>query len=418
MDNQTLTNTMRVYDEYEKRFADARMKKEFYIPTSEKDRNAIIEGVKKMLAYSDDMLPKIGNMEEIARDTRETYDVIQLRYTTWENFYGTASFFMPHGTDKIPLAFVFPGHGAYGRLTVGYVSMANRLASMGIAAIVPDNIGQGDRMMQGHWDSIAPFYCGLTLQGMILMESVALIRHMANHPRVDKTRMGACGNSGGGTLCLFLAALAPELAVLSSSGYPSDFSYLLSKERPHCSCNLLPGCAHGPQMWEILSAFAPKPLLIEQGKNDDLIPFDLFMRTARKLEHVYIQKDAQSNLKYVHTRTTHPWVNADRAVIADFLAKHLGVASAIIENDEDEEILKLSETWHVSIPEGSLNTDKLAEKLTGKKMPAGTVLADIFPPTQNGKPLSKDDIIPDIGRGDVMRILAQMECALTKKENK
>ena len=31
MDKQNLANTMRVYDEYEKRFIDARMKKEFYV---------------------------------------------------------------------------------------------------------------------------------------------------------------------------------------------------------------------------------------------------------------------------------------------------------------------------------------------------------------------------------------------------
>ena len=171
-------------------------------------------------------------------------------------------------------------------------------------------------------------------------------------------------------------------------------------------------------MWEILSAFAPKPLLIEQGKNDDLIPFDLFIRTARKLEHVYIQKDAQSNFKYTHTKTAHPWVNDDRAVIAEFLAKHLGITPAIIENVEDEELLKLSENWHVQIPEGSLDTDRLAENLTGKKMPAGTSLPDIFPPTQNGKELSEDDVVSEIGRGKVMRILAQMECALKIKENK
>lgn len=414
MDKQKQINTMRAYDEYEKRFAETRLQKEFYVPTADDDKNAIIADVKKMLSYNDDMLPTIDNMEELSVDVRDNYSVTQLRYATWENFYGVASLFMPHGEEKVPLVFVFPGHGAHGRLTNGYVSMANRLANMGIAVMLADNIGQGDREPQGHWNVISPFYCGLTLQGMILMESVALIRKMINHPRIDKTRVGACGNSGGGTLCLFLAALAPELSVLSSSGYPSDFSYILSKERPHCACNLLPGCAHGPEMWEILSAFAPKPLLIEQGKNDDLIPYDLFMRTARKLGHVYIQLGAENKFKYAHTLTTHPWVNNDRKLIADFLAKHLGITPVNMENDEDEELLKLSENWHVTLPDGSLDTDGLAEKLTGKKMPEGMTLADVYPPTHGGRPLSKDSIVPDIGRGDVMRILAQMECALKK----
>ena len=260
MDNSKWLATMLVYDEYEKRFAEARLNKPFHVPTTEEDRCKTVAGVKQMLAYDEALVPAIGNMEEIARDVRDGYDVIQLRYTTWENFYGAATLYMPHGEKKVPLVFVFCGHGDRGRLTRGYVSMANRLVKMGMAVMVPDNIGQGDRTAQGHNAVIAPFYCGLTLQGMILMESVALIRHMISHPRVDKTRVGACGNLGGGTLCLFLAALAPELSALCPSGYPSEFSYILAKERRHCACNLLPGCANGPEMWEILSVFAPKPL--------------------------------------------------------------------------------------------------------------------------------------------------------------
>jgi hypothetical protein len=49
-------------------------------------------------------------------------------------------------------------------------------------------------------------------------------------------------------------------------------------------------------------------------------------------------------------------------------------------------------------------------------MPEGTVLSDIYKPTYQGKILNKDDIIEDIGRGDVMRVLAQMECAFWKTE--
>ena len=84
------------------------------------------------------------------------------------------------------------------------MAMGARLAELGIAAMVPDNIGQGDRNRSeefkspSHWNSVAPFYCGLTLQGMIVMETVALIRYMAKDPRFDSARFAACGNSGGG----------------------------------------------------------------------------------------------------------------------------------------------------------------------------------------------------------------------------
>ena len=91
---------------------------------------------------------------------------------------------------------------------------------------------------------------------------------MARHPRIDASRIGSCGNSGGGTLNLFLAAMAPELACIAATGYPCGFHYILEKERRHCVCNLLPGVLNGPEMWEVLSLAAPKPLLIEQGLYD------------------------------------------------------------------------------------------------------------------------------------------------------
>jgi pimeloyl-ACP methyl ester carboxylesterase len=321
---------------------------------------------------------------------------------------------MPHGEEKVPLTFVFCGHGADGRLTPGYPLMAERLARRGMAVMIPDNIGQGDRSAYGHNYVVAPFYCGLTLQGMILMESVALIRQMAKHPRVDSTRMGACGNSGGGTLCLFLAALAPELSALCATGYPSEFSYILSKERRHCACNLLPGCAHSPEMWEVLSAFAPKPLLLEQGKFDDLIPYDLFLRNARKVENVYRQMGVADQFKAMRAETLHPWVSDDRDIIEDFLCEKLGVEG---NSRGDDETLPLQlSNWHVALPEDGVTTEQLAQKLSGKTMPEGVRLSDIFVPTYQGNAIKEEEIIPDIGRGEVMRVLAQMECALKKME--
>ena len=74
----------------------------------------------------------------------------------------------------------------------------DRLAALGMAALVMDNIGQGDRNPEpekgngpDHWFAVAPFQCGLTLQGMIVMETVAMIRHMQQDSRFDPARFGA-----------------------------------------------------------------------------------------------------------------------------------------------------------------------------------------------------------------------------------
>ena len=402
---------MRVYEEYEKRFAKARLNKRLRYPWQIKCREEIREETKKMLAYDERLVPEINNLTEISKKSYEKYDVTQLRYTSWENFYGCATLFTPHTSEKAPLVFVLCGHGADGRLSNSYVAMAKRLAECGIAVMLPDNIGQGDRVALGHWDVVTPFYCGLTLQGLIVMETVALIRYMKKDARFDSERFGSCGNSGGGTLNLFLSALAPEISALSASGYPSEFHYILSKERKHCACNILPGCACGPEMWEILSTFAPKPILLEAGLCDALIPADYAHRNARKVQSTYIQMSVNENFRYVNCNTLHSWASEDIYEIAKFFSE---VFSAKAPSETESEPLDVSD-WHVTLPDSPMTADELSERLTGKKAPEGLTLADVFKPKSRGALLRSDSVMPDLGRGDVLRILAQMESALSEK---
>lgn len=419
--NRKWLYTMSAYDEYERRFAEARAKKELRFPTTDAVREKILSETKRTLGWSDELVPTVHNMIEISRTNHGSYDAVQCRYESWDNCFVPATMYMPCEGDNLPLVMLFPGHGNDGRLTRSYRLMAHRLAQSGVCVMVPDNLGQGDRNFYGdapnpdHTHCITPFYCGLTLQGLIVMESVALIRYMTKHERIDPARIGSCGNSGGGTLNLFLAAMAPELACVVSTGYPCGFHYILEKERFHCACNLLPGIAYGPEMWEVLSLAAPKPLMIEQGLYDDLISIDYAYRCARKLKNVYIQYGAEKNFRQTITKTTHPWAEEDVSVVGKFLSEHLGFVFAEPSGDPTAEYDV--GPWHVKLPDSGLHTTALAEMLTGVSMPNGTELHDIFVPKIKGAPLERELIEPDLGRGSVMRVLSQFECALTEDWN-
>lgn len=414
MDKAKSLYTMQVFDEYEKRFAKVRLEKELKMPSTDSDREKIISDVKKILGYKDGLVPTIHNVEEVMREEKENFTVTQLRYESWDDFYSAATLYMPKTESKVPLVFIFCGHSKFGRLSAGPQIMADHLAQLGFAVMMQDNIGQGDRVPFGHADVVAPFYCGLTVQGLILMESVALINYMAEDPRIDKTRIGACGNSGGGTLTLFLAALGDKLTALCSSGYPSEFSYIHTKEKNHCHCNLLPGCAVGPDMWEVYSTFVPRPLMIEQGEQDALIPHDMFMRTGRKIAHTYLQNGVRDNFRCKHARTIHMWCEDDRRLISQFFIDNFKTGNN--EKVVESEFPLHSEHWCIDFPENAITTDELAQRLTGIKMPKGTRFEDIYKPTYQGKPVNEDMLMSDFTRGDIIKILAQMECALKEIE--
>ena len=395
--------TMRVYDEYERRFAAARAGRPLREMWREDDRADALRAVREVLVFRDELIPQV----RIRSENTVQMDGFTITDTVWEgwsSFFGVFSLFRPAGGGRRPTIFVCPGHGKQGRLTPGYQAMAARLVRQGANVILVDNIGQGERLGQGHWDVVVPFACGLTLQGMILMETVALIRWAAAQDFCDPARMGACGNSGGGTLTTFLCALAPELAAIASCGYPSQFDYIFQKERKHCACNLLPHVCAKLDMWEVLSLFAPKPLLIEMGTFDNLFGQDYFLRCARKVKTVYGLMDAGNAFHHKITKTEHPWDVEDRALIGNFFADVFGELSRTDEGPERAEDLRDPLAATVVLPAGGLKTDGVAMAITGKSVPADIRLDEVVP--------IPGDILPDLGRGDTSRVLAQFEMTL------
>ena len=114
-------------------------------------------------------------------------------------------------------------------------------------------------------------------------------------------------------------------------------------------------------------------------------------------------------MKFQLTNTRHSWELEDLNLISGFLCENLmGVTPA-----EAAEMPNIPGVC-VQMPPQMLTTDALAQKITGKTMPADTKLCDIYVPQFAGKPVDPDTIQLDAGRGDVMRVFAQMECALKR----
>lgn len=169
-------------------------------------------------------------------------------------------------------------------------------------------------------------------------------------------------------------------------------------------------------MWEMYSLFAPKPLLLSNGVFDNLIPLDLSHRNGRKVRNTYVQLGKEENFLHKLTNTKHPWDVEDVNLVSEFLSKHL---LGVTPEEKITEIFAVEalEPLRVTIPEGSLSTAQLAEKISGKTAEEGKELADVFPPKFRGTVVDPDELQLDVGRGDVMRVLAQFECTLYKPED-
>ncbi|MBE6931544.1 MAG: hypothetical protein E7463_14840 [Ruminococcaceae bacterium] len=411
-DREKLAYTMDVFDDYERRFAQARLAHPKREPWKEADRAEIAAALRDVIRFDEAMIPEI-HVRETEEGVCQGFSVLHMLFESWEGFYGIATLVFPHvgenAGEKRPAVVICPGHGDAGRLTPSYQRMALTIAAQGAYALILENLGQGCRSPFGHKVVPEAFYCGQTVQGMIVMEACGWINWLREQPFVDECRIAACGNSGGGTETLMLAGVNPYLAAVASTGFPSEYPYVLQKERRHCDCNLMRGICGRLEMWEIYSLFAPRPLLVECGCFDHLLPVDTFHRNARKCAAVWQMMGAGENFRAEITQEKHSWTAADIVVIADFLADVLGLVKA---EAAPEEGLIAPEDVKLPFPADALGTGEGIQRLTGMKMPGGMTLADIFPPMYHGEPVDPEKIIPDLGRGNVMRVLAQQEMSL------
>ena len=408
-----LERILQVFEAYDRRFAQAALARPALRPWVAEEREQIMRTVKEVLCFRDDLVPQIRVRSETEVPGRG-YTIRDFCCETWDRFYAVSSFYCPdglEGNEKRPLVFICPGHGKYGRRTESYQQMAIRLVRQGACVLLIENIGQGDRQPFGHGECAVPFACGLTLQGMILMETVAVIRWAMNLPHVDASRMGACGNSGGGTLTCFLSALAPELAAIASSGYPSSFDYVMRKEKKHCCCNLLPHVSAKLEMWQVYGVFAPKSLLLEQGRMDHFFPSDLFYRIVRRVKGVYGMEDSPDAFAWFESDVGHSWQREDRDAITAFLGRVLDMPSRESTEAAPED-LRPGDVPSVEFPEDAIGTDEAAMRISGIRVKPDIRLEEIYPPMYQGRKIRADEVQEKNVRDDVMRILAQMEMAL------
>lgn len=402
-------STHDLFEQYDRRFAEARWRRPHRDPARPDDRRAIAEAARRRLGIRDEWTPKIRT--EVVRQASFAGGRIELlRSTSWPGVTGAALLYRPEKAPAgpLPLVILCCGHGKGGKLTAGYQRMARHVARRGALVLCPDNLGQGEREPMGHRHCVKPFACGLSVQGLIVMETLGWAAWAREQPGVDPQRLAAIGNSGGGTLTVFLAALCPGLAALSSSGYPSTFEFVARKEKEHCHCNLLPGIVGQLEMWQLLGCFAPRPMFIFQGAFDTLFAQDLFHQVGREVRDVYRSLGAEKAFQAKLMPGEHSWDEGRIRALGEFLGRHLRLEGKTPREDANETLLGESDCCLPKWPSDALSTGAVAEQLTGRRIDDAIQLWDVFPP-QIPAGVKLEDIAD---RGATRTIFAQYEAFL------
>lgn len=149
---------------------------------------------------------------------------------------------------------------------------ARRLAERGYAVLAPDARAFGERGGDGMgcgWAMAAALLLGKTLVGMRVWDAMRAVDYLEGRPEVDPRRIGCVGFSWGGTQTIWTAALDQRIAAAVVSGAFGSFAETLLAA-DECPCQYVPGILAVADLADIVAAIAPRPLLIEQGRDDPI----------------------------------------------------------------------------------------------------------------------------------------------------
>lgn len=238
-----------------------------------------------------------------------------------------------------PTIIALHGHGTWGaRSLIGaaesgrerefinnfHIDYAYQLALKGFKVFVPALRGFGERMedepdvvrekLVGDemWHSscrvlsVNAMMAGKTLLGLRLWDVMRLIDYTQSCEDVKVGGLGCVGFSGGGTLGMYATAMSEKITCAYLSGSVNTFRHSLMTIE-HCLCNTVPGILQYAEMGDIVGLIAPRPLLVEAGRNDPIYPLAGVEAALETLRPIYAALQADDHLQSHIFEGKHEW---------------------------------------------------------------------------------------------------------------
>ncbi|MCL4215970.1 MAG: acetylxylan esterase [Candidatus Hydrogenedentes bacterium] len=214
---------------------------------------------------------------------RDGYRVEKIIYESLPGFYVTAALFLPATPGPYPGVLVPCGHSGNGKAMDVYQRACIDLALNGIAALIYDPVGQGERY-QVLGDDGKPLSGGtkehtlLGVTSMLVGRNTATYRiwdgmrgidYLLTRDDIDPERIGCTGNSGGGTLTSYLMALDERIKVAAPSCYLTSFRNLVRTIGPQdAEQDIFGQIAFGMDHADYILMRAPRPTLMCVATSD------------------------------------------------------------------------------------------------------------------------------------------------------
>lgn len=306
--------------------------------------------------------PRVAGIVE-----RDQYTIEKVLFESRPDFFVTGNLYVPKGR-KFPLPGVVGscGHSANGKAIDAYQAFSQGLARQGYVVLIFDPIGQGERFQYPSEDlkkslvgagvgehihaGNQQFLTGEFFGSWRAWDGIRALDYLLSRPEVDPNHVGITGNSGGGTLTMWLAGLDPRWTMAAPSCAVTSFYRNFQNELP-CDTEQCPprvlalGLDHG----DFLAALAPKAVLINAQERDY---FDArgAEATYRQLRHLWKLLGAEDRVQLHIGPDPHGYSRPNREAMYGFFNAVTGIAQG---QTEPNLVMEADETLWV-MPSGQV----------------------------------------------------------------
>jgi hypothetical protein len=251
---------------------------------------------------------------------RDDYSVAKVYFESLPGFFVTGNLYRPTGAGPFPAILSPHGHWTYGRLENTDVASgparAINLARQGFVVFAYDMVGYNDSRQLPH-ESLGrrASLWGLSLAGLQLWNSIRSLDFLESLPYVDRRRIGATGESGGGTQTFLTAAVDERIAVAA------PVNMISLHMQGGCVCENAPGLRLDANNVELAATIAPRPLLMVSATGD-------WTKETPQVEYpamrrLYALLDAEDRVRTVQFDAPHNYNKDSREAVYTWMAQWL-----------------------------------------------------------------------------------------------
>ena len=328
-----------------------------------------------------------GELEE-----EELY-IRKVIFTSREGVYVTANLYIPKvRQEKCAGVLLQCGHSDNGKAYKPYHRAAKIIAKAGMAVLVTDPPGQGERneymdpagreILRGGTANHQQFGTQCFLTGEIpiryfLADAMRAVDYLSSLDFVDEDKLGATGISGGGTMTSILMALDERIKAAAPGCWPcSGKEYFVMGSAPDCEQIWPDMLTNHLDHFELMACMCPRPLLFLAAAYD-FIPIEGTLKLWEETRRFYELMDVKEQVDICMADSRHEYAVEMAYSAAGFFAKFLTgqekeIAQKKVELSE-EESLRCTKKGYVKLDFPESLTVYEENLLTYKKIQAQKV---------------------------------------------